>query len=500
MNDAEVKLKVDVGDGAGILRIGNNIKQCQRQADFLKIKIDDLRVGIQQMESMPAEFGKTQITQAKAELERLENQYNKLGPVSEKTNTSIGEGWKKNIKTIGRFTWNMFALGSVFALVARAGRSAMETDESYRASTELTTNALSQLLAPAMKVIINLTQYAVIGIAELVRLFTGYNALAKVTTKNITKAAKATKELNKQLYGFDEITKTDGDKTFNLGLEADLKALDDFQKKVENVQELFNRLNVQGAVDKLKDLWGWIVDNKESLIILGTTFGTVFAVAKVSTWLKGISLLIGSAGAGTGLAGVAGLVKYLLGIGIIAFGVELIYDKLTGRVLIDDLKSINSAVQDQGGWLHDLPGAWKNSYDLIKITLSNWLTDLLNIESANKRIAQSAKSSTQGYGGGWSGSGGFSGGGGSGGGGFAKGLDVVPFDGYYKLHANETVVPAKFTPEMHGLGTNNNEETNRLLGVLIGVMEQQRIINFNMNSRTVEREMQKANTNFSYNG
>jgi hypothetical protein len=53
---------------------------------------------------------------------------------------------------------------------------------------------------------------------------------------------------------------------------------------------------------------------------------------------------------------------------------------------------------------------------------------------------------------------GFSGGGGSGGGGFAKGLDVVPFDGMYKLHKDETVVPAKFTPSMHGLGSNSNQD------------------------------------------
>ena len=47
---------------------------------------------------------------------------------------------------------------------------------------------------------------------------------------------------------------------------------------------------------------------------------------------------------------------------------------------------------------------------------------------------------------------------GGGGGGFAKGLDVVPFDGMYKLHKGETVVPAKFTPAMHGLNSNNNTD------------------------------------------
>lgn len=63
-------------------------------------------------------------------------------------------------------------------------------------------------------------------------------------------------------------------------------------------------------------------------------------------------------------------------------------------------------------------------------------------------------------------------GGGGGGGGFAKGLDYVPFEGLYHLHEGETVVPAKFTPELHGLGNkNNNEETNRLLEELIDRIE-----------------------------
>lgn len=57
-------------------------------------------------------------------------------------------------------------------------------------------------------------------------------------------------------------------------------------------------------------------------------------------------------------------------------------------------------------------------------------------------------------------------------GGYAKGLDYVPYEGLYHLHEGETVVPAKFTPELHGLGNkNNNEETNRLLEELIDRVE-----------------------------
>jgi hypothetical protein len=52
--------------------------------------------------------------------------------------------------------------------------------------------------------------------------------------------------------------------------------------------------------------------------------------------------------------------------------------------------------------------------------------------------------------------------------------------------------------------SNNMGNSNVIdkLDELIGVMEQQRIINFNVNGRTVDREMQRVNSdsNFSYNG
>lgn len=90
------------------------------------------------------------------------------------------------------------------------------------------------------------------------------------------------------------------------------------------------------------------------------------------------------------------------------------------------------------------------------------------------------------------GGGGSSGGGGSGGGfrGYAKGLDFVPYEGYYHLHPGETVVPAGFTPQMHGLGGNTNE-TNRLLEDLIDTLDKK-----DMNAYITESEVGRATQNY----
>jgi hypothetical protein len=626
MNDSEVVLQVKPEDGGGFIRLGKNIKSCDRQAEFLKIKIDEVSSSIEKMEKAQRKFGgfvggtlnfnkmladskkfklqqesmfskapsvssgifggaqvqkasfnATPIIEQRAQLEKLQNQYNKLGPVSEKTNTSIGNGWKKNIKTIGRFTWNMFALGSVFALVARAGRSAMETDESYRASTELTTNTLSQLLAPAMKTIINLTQYAVIGIAELVRLFTGYNALAKVTTKNITNASKATKELNRQLFGFDEITKSDGDKTLGLGLAADLKALNQFNDKIDEVRELFKTWGVPEKIDQLKltlsNFWlfakpilNWMWEHKE--VIAG-----IFIGWKVGSWLLNIASIIGVAGTGAlattgavGLAGLAGILVFLGSVAVIGLAIyganeienamvslsgvaksttdstqklvdkyKELYDsgKLTQELkatyinsisgmikanddLIIDLEGMKKKYGDKSGEIQKSIDETKRRNDLLigsfeELTGSKWEVKLnakvdtvpvSNFFTKLKTFALSAGSAVLNA----LGLGGlanikiptFAGG----------NVATAPTFGMFGEYAGarnnpEITAPQKIMYDTVSKALSNNMGNSSVadkLDELINVMEKQRIINFNMNSRTVEREMQKVNTNFSYNG
>lgn len=76
MNDAEIRAKVDVGDGGSFVRLGKNISRCDKQAEYLKVKIDDIRYKLQKAD-MGFEVGED-IFKLEAQLEKLENQYSKL--------------------------------------------------------------------------------------------------------------------------------------------------------------------------------------------------------------------------------------------------------------------------------------------------------------------------------------------------------------------------------------------------------------------------------------
>lgn len=335
MNDAEIRAKVDVGDGGGFLRLGNSIKQVDKQAMFLKTRIDEIKRTLARAD-MGFEVGDTM--KLEAQLEKAQNQYNSLYKTNEKVTSSVSKGWEKGTKNLGRFLFNMFAVGSVFALVAKASRNYLETNDEAQAQTEITANTMGQLLAPAMKVILDMTQYLVIGFALLIKMFTGYDALAKVTTKNIKKTSDATKDLNKQLTSMDEITNLSDPMggAGITGLQADLNALDAFNEKIEKVQALFEQWNVQGFVNKLKDLWHWIVENKEMVITLGIQFGIIFGAAKMFSWLSNISRLIGVAGAGTavgtGLAGLLGVLLAIAAIEKIVTTVVTVYKEIKNAV------------------------------------------------------------------------------------------------------------------------------------------------------------------------
>lgn len=78
------------------------------------------------------------------------------------------------------------------------------------------------------------------------------------------------------------------------------------------------------------------------------------------------------------------------------------------------------------------------------------------------------------------------------GGGYANGLDYVPFEGLYHLHPGETVVPAKFTPDMHGIGSrNNNQDVVNKIDELIYELRVK-----DMNAYITEAEVGKASQNY----
>lgn len=285
--------------------------------------------------------------EVRAEIEKLESQLHKLQGTTEKTTEKSKNSFNNLWSSVKKGTLLLLGARSAFLLLREGMQSALQADESLQSQQEVTSNAIGQLFVPAMKVALDTVQYLVIGIALLIKMFTGYDALAKVTTRNIQQATKETKKFNKELTTMDEITNLNDESTglgISSGLQSDLNALEEFNKKVEEVQKLFNNWGIQNIVDKLKDLWNWIVENKNALILLGATLGTVFAISKISSWLGNINQLIG--GNGKGLIGFHSILSTIATIGIISVGVSLLYTGMTGRDIINDINEIRTNAKE----------------------------------------------------------------------------------------------------------------------------------------------------------
>ena len=173
MNDAEIRAKVDVGDGGGFTRLGNNIKKCDKQAEFLKFKINDLKAGISQMESMPKQFGRMEIMGAKSELEKLENQYARITNVQEVSSTSLSKGMSKGVKSIKRFGLSLFGIQSIWRMVSKASSAYLQHDTETANKIQAAWVGLGSALAPVLERISTMVIRAVKYLNVFIKALTG---------------------------------------------------------------------------------------------------------------------------------------------------------------------------------------------------------------------------------------------------------------------------------------------------------------------------------------
>lgn len=329
---------------------------------------------------------KSSMLKLNSDIEKTENQLRKLQQEPQKVANETNQSFSNMSKSVKRFVFNLLSVASIYSLISRGMSSYLATNDEANAKYELTSNLIGNMLAPAMKVLLDMIQYVVIGVALLIKMFTGFDALANVTTKNMKNATKATKEFNKELAPMDEITNLSGKNTgTGLDFTADLSALSDFQKKIKEVEDLFKKWDVEGFVGKLQDLWDWIVKNKTAIIILGTAVGTVFAIAKVSGWVNAIATFLGAGGtAGAGASGLIGLGTTMLWVaGIIAAGFLTV--KIIGDIgkIVQGMKELEDAVQKN---LEMTENQKEQTDELIKSYQTAESQDKINTETKNKYV------------------------------------------------------------------------------------------------------------------
>jgi hypothetical protein len=236
----------------------------------------------------------------------------------------ISSSIKQGITALRRFSLALFSIRGAYSAISRIVAQYRQTNDELRASMELTMNAMGSLLAPMIKRVSDAIQYLVIGLALLIKMFTGFDALASVTTKRLQNTTKAAKGLNKQLTSMDEITNLTKDIGTDpmAGLQADLKAMEDFAEKIKEVEKLFEKWEVKKYVDRVRDAlinaWEWLKENKDMVIAIGKAIGVAFVIGKIvqvalairSVWLAA-QLALGAVATKTGLLGIGAVLAAL---------------------------------------------------------------------------------------------------------------------------------------------------------------------------------------------
>lgn len=334
-----------MNDYDGKVVVGTELDTKSIDAQVAKLE-KDLEIMVKALETdmkIPVELRMSEDEKLKLEsdIEKTKNRIISLkesvqdvGNEADKTNVKISKGFKKVATTLKRFALSLFGIHSMYRLASKASSAWLSQDTELAQRLQNVWIGLGALVSPILEKMSTLMLKALGYLNEFVKALSGgrIDFIAKANAKALEKQTKAQKELNRQTYDFDEIRKQQEMSTSTSG---------GITSGGIDIPELDSRV-----VKKLQKFAELLRENKELVkgfgIVLGITFGA-FEIAKL---VSNIGTLIGSAGAGTGLAGLNGLLVGLTKIGVIAIGVSLLYTGLTGRDLVSDIKDVIQNIKD----------------------------------------------------------------------------------------------------------------------------------------------------------
>lgn len=261
----------------------------------------------------------------------LKNAFPEVADEAEKaagrTSTSFGNAGKE----LKRFGLALFGVRTIFSVVSKASNAYLSQHTETAQKMSAIWTALGNLIGPIIERvadgILKIVGYLNVFVKALtngkIDLTKGMNA----NTKSIKGASNAMKELNNQMYSFDEMNVEQDTSSSSVG-SSGISSGGDFKMPELN----------PAIVKSLEDMAHWLQENWDWIWKVGAALGAVFGAAKIGGWLSNIGKFMG--GKGSGLSGLLGVLKPLAAIGVVAVGVNLLYNAVTGRDLITDLKDI----------------------------------------------------------------------------------------------------------------------------------------------------------------
>lgn len=326
---AKITIETELGTKNFTKQINNLKADLQRYMKTLeseaKVPIS-LRMSADERRNLEATIEKT-----RNQLIALEQQQQKTGEAGEQAGIRTGQGFERGINSLKRFALGLFGIRSMFSLMRRATNAYLSQNE----TTANKLNAIWVALGNALGPIIEIIADGVLKLIGYLNVFLRALGFDIDLTKNMNKSTKAVqgttkamKELNNEVYSFDEMNKQSKDTSVG-GAGGGGGGTNGFTMPELN----------EGVVKKLQDVAKWLKENKDLLFAIGT----IIAGYKVAKWLSGLSSLIGGGtGAGaTGLLGLKNILTGLLALETIAIVVSIIY---YGKEL-SELKKINQEIE-----------------------------------------------------------------------------------------------------------------------------------------------------------
>ena len=385
----------------------------QKQIDYVKAQmqeIQDVLIDKDKMEPMDVSKLEAEYENLSYKLEELNDKQAEFNEEIDETDkkassmsSNLGQMFDKSISKIKRFTFYLLGARSVFSLFMKYRSIYYQYNEQMQYQSELSQNAIALSLAPAFEFLGNVIAYASIAFAKFIELLTGVNVLSKVSTKGIRDYNKSLKETQSLLSGVDEITNLT--LPSSTGLASQYQALNEFQKKVKEVEKFFKENKwietlanavkkifewVKKTIDFVIKNWDWI----EPLIIIA---GLSAIAIKLSFSTIGLASTLGVAGAGTGIAvgtgvaGLAGVLSTLAGIGLIAIGITITTAGIKYiRNAIKEIDEMNQQVHDN--WYYVFKGKEElfdelvNSIKKAKKGSKEWNDEVDKIKNSTKDI------------------------------------------------------------------------------------------------------------------
>ena len=310
------------------------------------------------------------IEKTKNRIISLKGSVQDVGNEADKTTVKISKGFKKGTTTLKRFGLSLVGIHSMYRLVSRASSAWLSQDTELAQKLQNVWIGLGALVSPIIEKISDLMLKALGYLNEFVKALSGgeIDFIAKANAKALEKQTKAQKDLNKatQDYDFDVVRRQQDLSSKGVG-SSDFSGIE--------IPKLDDRL-----VKKLQELAKWLKENENLVKAVGIGLGVSFGAIAIAKLLSNIGSLIGSAKAGTGLAGLSSILGVLGQIGIIAISVNIIYSALTGRDLVADLKEIKQGLKDLNETNKGLLDTTKQSADESK----NWAEQMKNTDEIIK--------------------------------------------------------------------------------------------------------------------